>query len=161
MLCVLLSVLINEYHNRSKQEAHRPHRSPDKQFQSINKFAQSYIDKEKNTIIFCSFENLSLLHIGYFMPRLVEIDPEGVKKKIYKFQTCIFYIALLSSLGKGWGPSFEQLESPLPNNAMCQVSQWIWRIFSNLNVNAFSLFRNYPRLGKSVLYFEQNSISFI
>ena len=52
MFSVLLSVLINEYHNRSKQEAHWPHRSLKKQFQSINKFAQSYNDKKKNTRIF-------------------------------------------------------------------------------------------------------------
>ena len=41
------------------------------------------------------------------MPSLVEIGPV-VLKKIFKFHQCIFAIALLSPLGQGQGPSFEQ-----------------------------------------------------
>ena len=43
-----------------------------------------------------------------FMPSLVEIDPVVLKKKIFKVGQCIFAISLLSPLGKGRGPSFEQ-----------------------------------------------------
>ena len=45
---------------------------------------------------------------GCFVPSLVEIGPVVLKKKIFKVCQCIFAISLLSHLGKGWGPSFEQ-----------------------------------------------------
>ena len=43
-----------------------------------------------------------------FVPRLVEIGPVVLKKKIFKLCQCIFAISLLSPLRKGRGPSFDQ-----------------------------------------------------
>ena len=45
---------------------------------------------------------------GCFLPSLVEIDPVVLEKKILKVCQCIFAISLLTPLGKGRGPSFEQ-----------------------------------------------------
>ena len=42
------------------------------------------------------------------MPSLVEIGPLVLKKKIFKVGQYIFAISLLSPLGEGGGPSFEQ-----------------------------------------------------
>ena len=53
------------------------------------------------------------------MPSLVEIGPVVLKKKIFKVGQCILAISLFSSLGNGRGSSFEQIESPLPKNALC------------------------------------------
>ena len=41
-------------------------------------------------------------------PILFEIGPVVLDKKIFKARQCIFAISLLSPLGKGRGPSFEQ-----------------------------------------------------
>ena len=43
---------------------------------------------------------------------LVEIGPMVLEKMIFKFCQYIFAISLLSPLGKGWRPSFEQTEIP-------------------------------------------------
>ena len=56
-------------------------------------------------------------------------------------------------LGKGQGPSFDNLESPSPKEALCQVwlklAQWFWRRrFFFYFVNVFSVFRNYLSLEK-------------
>ena len=42
------------------------------------------------------------------MPNLIEIGPVVLEKKNYKVGQCIFAISLLSPLGKGRGPSFQQ-----------------------------------------------------
>ena len=86
------------------------------------------------------------------MPSLVEIGSVVLEKKIFEFRQCICAISLLSPLGKERGPSFEQLESPSPKDALCQVrlklAQWFWRRrFLNF-VNVFSLFRYYLPLEK-------------
>ena len=49
------------------------------------------------------------------MPSLVEICPVVLKKKIFKFFQCIFAISLLFLLGKGRGPSFENLNFHHPS----------------------------------------------
>ena len=49
---------------------------------------------------------------GCFVPSLVEIGPVVLEKKIFKFCQCIFTISSLSPLGKGRGPSFEQIWIP-------------------------------------------------
>ena len=46
------------------------------------------------------------------MPSLVEIGSVVLEKKIFLFRQCIFAISLLSPLGEGWGPSFEQKQIP-------------------------------------------------
>ena len=42
------------------------------------------------------------------MPSLVEIGPVVLEKKILKLRQYVFTLLLLSPLGKGQGPSFEQ-----------------------------------------------------
>ena len=56
-----------------------------------------------------SFEQ-TWIHLtqGYFVPSLVEIGSVVLEKNIFEFRQCIFTISLLSPLGGGWGPSFEQ-----------------------------------------------------
>ena len=49
---------------------------------------------------------------GCFVPSLVEIGSVILEKKIYEFRQCIFAFSLLSPLGEGWGPSFEQTWIP-------------------------------------------------
>ena len=116
-----------------KQEAHGPHGSPEKQFQSINTFLQSYdytitlIKRERKKALSPFWEfNVSYLQKNW---------------NHFKFCHCIFAIFLLSPLGKGRGPSFDELEFPSPKNALCQVwlklallredeyvkSLWQWR----------------------------------
>ena len=51
-------------------------------------------------------------HKGCFVPSLVEIGSVVLEKKIFKFHPCIFTISLVSPLGEGWGPSFEQTWIP-------------------------------------------------
>ena len=49
---------------------------------------------------------------GCFAPSLVEIGSVVLEKKIFEFRQCIFTISLLSPLGEGWCPSFEQTWIP-------------------------------------------------
>ena len=75
------------------------------------------IDKErkKNIISYfrieCFFivKNWITSTHGWFAPSLLEIGRMVLEKKIFNFWQCIFPTLLLSSLGKGWGPSFEQI----------------------------------------------------
>ena len=62
-------------------------------------------------ITYCFF--IWILTQGCFVPSLVEIGSVVLEKKIFKFCQCIFAISLLSPLGKGQGPSFEQIWIPL------------------------------------------------
>ena len=52
-------------------------------------------------------------------------------KIFLKYFQCNFTFSLLSFLGKGRGPSFEQTWIPLPKDALCYVwlnlAQWFWR----------------------------------
>ena len=50
---------------------------------------------------------------GCFVPSLVEIGPVVLMKKIFKFWQCNFAISLLSPLGKGRSPSFEEIWIPI------------------------------------------------
>ena len=92
------------------------------------------------------------------MPRLVEIGPVVLVKKILKFRQYIFAISEISPPGYGLCTSFEHLESTLESlslkNALCQV--WInWPngsadVFFFNFVNVFLLFRNHLPLEKGV-----------
>ena len=61
---------------------------------------------------------------GCFVLSLVEIGQVVVEKKILKVCQCIFAISLLSPLGKGCGPSFEQTWIPFTKG--CFVPSWNW-----------------------------------
>ena len=68
---------------------------------------------------------------GCFVPSLVEIGSVVLKKKILKVGQCIFAISLLSPLGNGQGPSFEQTWILITEDTLCQVwfklAQWFSR----------------------------------
>ena len=53
-------------------------------------------------------QNWILFTQRFFVSSLVEISPLVWSKKKFKFPQCIFPFLLSSSLGKRWGPSFEQ-----------------------------------------------------
>ena len=62
------------------------------------------------------------LNIECFVPSLVDIGPEVLEKKIFKFHQCIvFVILLLYPIGKGCGTSLHKLDFPFPKDALCQV----------------------------------------
>ena len=58
------------------------------------------------------------------MASLIETDPVVLEKKIFKFCQCMFANLLLSPLGKGRGPSFEQTWIPISQE--CFVFGWNW-----------------------------------
>jgi hypothetical protein len=62
---------------------------------------------------------------------LIEIGLLVLEKKIFKNFQCMFNPLLLSPFGQGCSPSFENLESPLPKDDLCQLwsklAQWFWR----------------------------------
>ena len=90
---------------------------------------------------------------GCFVPRLVQIVPVVLEKKIFKFLQCIFSLFRnYLPVEKAGALHLNKLESPSTKNALCQVwlklAQWFWRRrFLNF-VNVFSLFRNYLPLEK-------------
>ena len=104
-----------------------PYRLPEKQFLSLNTFAQSYdytmtlIKREKRlTLSFLLNWYGRYLYIVEFpspkeaLRRWVEIGPLVPYLKIFKkFNQCILAISQLSPLGKGYGPLFEQCWIPL------------------------------------------------
>ena len=51
---------------------------------------------------------MNLHHTRCFVPSLVEIGSVVLEKRFLKFFNVVFAISLLSTLGKGCGPSFEQ-----------------------------------------------------
>ena len=57
------------------------------------------------------------------MPSLVETGPVLLEKTIFEVRQCIFDIFLLSPLGKGRGPSFEQIWIPITQG--CFVPSFI------------------------------------
>ena len=59
---------------------------------------------------------------GCFVPSLVEIGRAVLEEKNFKFRQCIFVISWLSSLGKGCGPLFEQLDQKM----LCAKYGWNW-----------------------------------
>ena len=89
---------------------------------------------------------------GYFVPCLIEISPEVLRRRFLIF---VSVFLLLSLFEKKCVPlHLNKLESPLPKDALCQVwlklASWLLRRkFLNL-VNLFSPFRNHLLLEKSV-----------
>ena len=59
---------------------------------------------------------------GCFMPCLVEISTVVLEKQIFKFHKCNSAILLLSPLGRGRGPSFEQTWIPFTQGCF----GWNW-----------------------------------
>ena len=60
------------------------------------------------------------------LPSLVEVGPVVLERKIFKFRQCILTILLLSPLGKGWGPTFEQNLNPLYPRMLCAKFNRNW-----------------------------------
>ena len=109
-----------------RQEAHGPHRSPEKQFQSINTFAQSYyytiklINRKQSLTLFWEFKWPSICKTWVPFTQECFVPSSVVLEKIFKFSQCIFAISLLSPL-----------EFPSPKDAFCWVwlklVQWFWK----------------------------------
>ena len=57
------------------------------------------------------------------MSNLVEIGPVVLKKKVFKVRQYIFVTSLLSDIGKGRGPSFEQTLIPITQG--CVVPRFV------------------------------------
>ena len=73
-----------------------------------------------------SFEQTWILNTQEcFMPCWVGISPVVLEKKIFEICLCIFAIALLSPIGKLWGPSFEQTSIYFTQG--CFLPKWFWR----------------------------------
>ena len=70
-----------------------------------------------------SFEQTCSCYLtqGCIVTSLVEIGTVVLGKKIFIFSQCIFAISLLSPLGKGRGPLFEQNWINFTQNALWQV----------------------------------------
>ena len=91
----------------------------------------------KRTLSFI-WTNLNLLH-----PRMLcaKFDWNWLyRRRFLKFKCCIFTISLLSSLGKGHGPSFEQIWIPSTQGcfvpSLVELALWFWRrIFFNFFCN--------------------------
>ena len=105
-----------------------------KQFKSLYHNVDSE-NKEKTLweFIGSSFEQTWIPFTqGCFVPRLVEIGPVVLEKKILKFRKCVFSLFRnYLPLEKGWALHLNKLESPSPKDALCQVwlklAQWFWR----------------------------------
>ena len=109
--------LINE-----KQEVQGPHRSPEKQFLSIIKFAQNY-DIPKRLLRggnYLLFENWMVIICKILRPLhkwmlcvMFSLNwPRGSWRKFSKLLQFLFAISLLSFLGKGRDLSFQQTWIP-------------------------------------------------
>ena len=97
---------------------------------------------------------------GCFLPRLVEIGPMVLEKRIFTFHQCIFAISWLSPLGKLWGPSLEETQIPITQGcfmpSLVEIGKYlnhfkIWVLlvwlklkskipkpFQNLNINCYN-----------------------
>ena len=113
------------HEEKEKQEAHGPHRSPEKTVQIIKQiWLYHNIDSENKEktlweFIGSSFEQTWIPFTqGCFVPRLVEIGPVVLEKKILKFRKCVFSLFRnYLPLEKGWALHLNKLESPSPKDA--------------------------------------------
>ena len=123
-----------------------------KQFKSLNKYdyiitlIQRIMKKTLWEFIGYSFEQTWIPFTqGCFVPRLVEIGPMVLEKKILKIRECVFSLFHnYLPLEKGGALHLNKFESPPPKDALCQVwlklTQWFWRRrFLNIG-NVFLLF---------------------
>ena len=64
------------------------------------------------------------------------------KRRFLNSSVYFHYFAIIS-LGQGWGPSFDKIESPSSNNALCKVrlklAQWFWRRFFKFHQCIFAI----------------------
>ena len=99
-----------------------------KQFNSINTYDYHNVNWEKKKPLLTFWElNSSSCEQTWipftqecFVPNLVENGPSVLKKRIFSFRQCIFAIDKLSPLGKGHGPSFEQIWIPFTQGCIVQ-----------------------------------------
>ena len=147
-------------------EAHGPHRSPEKQFQSMNTFAQS-----NDFAITLRENNHYLLFEDWFIDYLSKLEfplHKGTshqvwsklvqwfcRKWVLNFLNVFSLFHYNLPLEKGMPLHLNKYESYSSKDALCQVwlklSQWFWgRKFLNF-INIFSLFCYYLPLEKSVV----------
>ena len=100
-----------------KQEAHGPHRSPEKTLEK--KIFKSFVN------VFPLFRNYLPLEKdriqGCFVPSLVEIITMVLEKQILNFVNVFLLLHNYLPLEKGRALYLNKLESPKPKNALCQV----------------------------------------
>ena len=114
-----------------KQEAHGPHRSPEKTVQ-INK--HTLIKRRKKNIIdfrriYCRFfiwTNLNPFHPRCFVPSLVEIGSVVLEKKIISISSIYFHYFVIISPWKRAGPIFWTNLNPLHPRMLCAKFGWNW-----------------------------------
>ena len=86
------------------------------------------------------------------MPSLVEIDPVVLEKKIFNFINIFSLFRNYLPMEKGGAHHLIKLESPLPEDALCQIWLKLARLFLRRRsfnfVKVFSLFRNYLSMEK-------------
>ena len=116
-----------------KQEAHGPHRSPEKTVQIIKQiWLYHNVDsenKEKNFMRiywFFIWTNWIPFTQGCFVPSLVEIGPVVLEKKIFKFRQCICTICVIISPWKRTEPFIWTNLNPLHPRMLCAKFGWNW-----------------------------------
>ena len=117
-----------------KQEAHGPHRLPEKTVQSLNKYDYiiTLIQRRKKK----NYENLLILHLN----KLESPSPKNVlcqvwlklaqwfwRRKFFNFVNVFFLFGNYLTLEKGGVLHLNKLVSPSPKNALCQLVRWFWR----------------------------------
>ena len=131
-----------------------PHRSPEKQFPSVNTFMLSYdytitLMNERKHYLLWRFECSIFVKnwVPLFHSRMLcaevwlKLAHWSWRSRVLNF---VNVFSLLFPLGKGSGPLLKKLEFSLPKDALCEVwlklAKWFWRR-SVLNfLNVFSLF---------------------
>ena len=117
------------------------------QFKSKN-MTVSYHWLEENThsfvriewILFFILPNLKIPFTkGCFMPRLIEIGPVILERKIFKFCPSILLFRCNLPLEKPMALGLNKSESPSPKDALSQVwlklVKWFWRRFLNSSMH--------------------------
>ena len=128
LICLFLTLT---FCNSLKQEAHGPHRSPEKIVQIIKQiWLYHNFDSENNEktlweFIGSSFEQTWIPFTqGCFVSSLVKIGSVFLEKKIFKFHQCIFAICVIISPWKRARPFIWT-----NFNVWLKLSQWFWRRF--------------------------------
>ena len=114
-----------------KKEAYGPHRSPDKQFQSINTILQSHdytitlIKRKKNyNLLFENWIDLICKYLSPLHPRMLSAKfgwnwPSGLKKNLNFVNVTLFRFYLLLEQGM-----VHQLNNPEFLSQKCPLTQW-------------------------------------
>ena len=116
-----------------EQEAHGPHRSPEKTVQIMKQiWLYHNVDSENKEktlweFIGSSFEQTWIPFTqGCFVLRLVEIGPVVLEKNILKFRKVYFHYIVIISPWQRAGPFIWTNLNPLPPRMLCAKFWWNW-----------------------------------